>query len=116
MPSLRATVGERLKVFRKLAGLTQEQLAKKASIDPKYVGDLETGRKAPSFEVLEELLRVLNVEPSEFFAFSLKLSKPVADTDEAVLADLVRRAGPTDRRLMADLLKAVLRSRGAEKK
>lgn len=115
MPSLRATVGERLKVFRKLAGLTQEQLARKANIDAKYVGDLETGRKAPSFEVLEELLRVLDVEPYEFFAFSLKPSKGSREPDEAVLSDLVRRAGPADRRLMADLLKAVLRSRGPEK-
>lgn len=116
MPSLRAVVGERLKVFRKMAGLTQEKLAQKAGIDSKYVGDLETGRKAPSFEVLEELFRALDVEPSEFFAFSLKSSKSGREPEEAVLSDLVRRAGPADRRLMADLLKAVLRSRGTEKK
>ena len=57
-----AALATALRTRRKAAGLTQEQMAARAEIDPKYYGSLEnaqgnsTGRAAnPSLQVLRKL-------------------------------------------------------------
>jgi transcriptional regulator with XRE-family HTH domain len=60
-------VGQRIKELRKDLELSQEALALKAEVDRTYVTDVENGRRNVSLEILERLIKALNVSFSEFF-------------------------------------------------
>jgi SOS-response transcriptional repressor LexA len=55
-----STVGKNIKQYRKKAGLTQVELARKATISRSYLGDVENDRYKPSLDVLERIAKALN--------------------------------------------------------
>lgn len=55
-------LGNNIKKYRKLAGLTQEQLAMKIRVTPTYVGFIEQGQRNPSLNTLDKIARTLSVE------------------------------------------------------
>jgi transcriptional regulator with XRE-family HTH domain len=61
--------GMRLRTIRKTAGITQEEAAEKARLNPKYLGQIERGEKRPSFDAIISLAGALQVIPSAFFQF-----------------------------------------------
>lgn len=61
--------GKRLKEIRKAKKLTQEQLAEYIGVDTSSVSNIENGRYFPSSENMDNILKVLNVTPVEFFCF-----------------------------------------------
>jgi transcriptional regulator with XRE-family HTH domain len=67
MSSLRKRFGNRLRKIRRHKDLTQEQLADAVGITPEYLSNLERGVNAPSFETLEKLAQVLEVDVTELF-------------------------------------------------
>ena len=67
MEAMARVFGRRIKAYRRRRGLTQEELGRIAEIDYKYVGSIERGEKAPSFEAAERLARALKVEYHELF-------------------------------------------------
>lgn len=64
---IKQKVGHRIKELRKELELSQEALALKAEVDRTYVTDVENGRRNVSLEILERLIKALNVSVSEFF-------------------------------------------------
>jgi len=56
-----ATVALNLKRLRKAAGMTQEQLARRAKLSHGYVQRLEMGRHDPPVSTLRALARALGV-------------------------------------------------------
>jgi len=55
-----------LKKFRRIAGLTQGQLAKKSGVDVTLISRLERGRRrTAAYETIVRLARALNLEPEE---------------------------------------------------
>lgn len=67
MEAMALVFGRRIKAFRRRRGLTQEELGRIAEIDYKYIGSIERGEKAPSFDAAERLARALKVEYHELF-------------------------------------------------
>ena len=67
MEHVRAVFGRRLRALRKQRGLTQEALGKLARVNYKWIGAVERGEKAPSFDVIVRLAKSLNSEYHEFF-------------------------------------------------
>ena len=65
--NIKLKVGQRIKQLRKELELSQEALALKAEVDRTYVTDVENGRRNVSMEILERLIKALNVSFSEFF-------------------------------------------------
>ena len=59
--------GKRLRTVRRAAKLTQEEVAEKASLNAKYLGQIERGEKHPSFEAVMSLSRALKVSPEILF-------------------------------------------------
>ncbi|MBI5410300.1 MAG: helix-turn-helix transcriptional regulator [Nitrospirae bacterium] len=58
-----AEIGQRIRHWRRLKGLTIEQLSEAAELDPKYLGAVETGRRAnPSYLVLRKIACGLGVD------------------------------------------------------
>ncbi len=60
-------VGQRIKTLRKELDLSQEALALKAEVDRTYVTDVENGRRNVSLEIMERLIKALEVSFAEFF-------------------------------------------------
>lgn len=54
-------LGERVRELRKQAGLTQEELAARASLSANYVGEVERGERNPGAKALFAIARGLSV-------------------------------------------------------
>lgn len=69
--NIKDKVGQRIKELRNELGLSQEALANKAGVDRTYVTDVENGRRNISVELLEKLIKALEVSFQEFFTNNL---------------------------------------------
>jgi transcriptional regulator with XRE-family HTH domain len=80
-------VGKKIKELRKQAGMTQEQLANQAHIDPQHMSRLERGMYFPSLETLELIAQNLGVLLKDLFVF------PEDETAEMLRAKLIDAIG-----------------------
>lgn len=69
MSTLRDRFGKRLRQIRRYKDFTQEQLAEAVGVSVKFIGNIERGKGAPSFETIEKIAEVLGVRVQEFFDF-----------------------------------------------
>ncbi len=67
MGRLRKNFGIRLRQVRLTRGLTQEQLAEKLAVSLNFLNLIERGQRAPSFDTLERIAKVLRTPVAEFF-------------------------------------------------
>jgi transcriptional regulator with XRE-family HTH domain len=65
--NIKDKIGQRIRLLRKERGLSQEALAYEAEVDRTYVTDVENGRRNVSVEILERLIKGLNISIAEFF-------------------------------------------------
>lgn len=61
MTSYKEELGEKIKKARKEKGLTQEQLAELAHIDPKTLIKIEGGKRNPTLKTLNKIAIALKV-------------------------------------------------------
>ena len=61
----RRVLGEALRIYRKQAGMSQEKLAEKAELNPKYLSEVERGRKTISMDALVRIAKSLNIRIRE---------------------------------------------------
>jgi transcriptional regulator with XRE-family HTH domain len=67
MSELKKKFGKKLRMIRRMRDLSQEQLAERAAVSSDFISTLERGLSNASFETLQKLAEVLEVEVSEFF-------------------------------------------------
>ena len=60
-------IGANIRRFRKLRGVTQENLAMSADIDLRYLGGIERGEHNPTVSVIGRLAEALEIHPTELF-------------------------------------------------
>ena len=60
-----AEVGNRIKYFRRLKSISQEELALRANLNPAYFGQVERGVKCPTIDTLCKIASALEVSPGE---------------------------------------------------
>lgn len=60
-------VGSKIRNYRQLAGLTQEQLAEKSDLHPTYIGQIERGEKNLTIQTLGKILAALDTTYEDFF-------------------------------------------------
>jgi transcriptional regulator with XRE-family HTH domain len=58
----RTIIGEKIHRERLSHGWTQEELAEKIDMNPSFLGQVERGLKAASFDTLERLSRIFGME------------------------------------------------------
>ena len=58
----RRIVGQKIRAYRKQAGLSQEKLAEKASLSYKYLGEVERGYVNVSLDSLMRIAKALKVK------------------------------------------------------
>lgn len=59
------TVGERIRVYRKIAGLTQKQLGELSETSETTIKQYETGKRQPRIEQLQKIAPVLKMSVSD---------------------------------------------------
>ena len=57
-------LGANVRRYRKLKGMTQEQLALEVGMERSYISDLERGTRNPSVRALGRLAEALDIQPS----------------------------------------------------
>lgn len=72
------TCGELLRRYRRLAGLTQEELAARSGYSANYIGKLEGGRRRPPPAALEQLCRALGLGDAQRAALRVAPGSPFA--------------------------------------
>lgn len=64
---IKLKIGQRIRFLRKELEISQESLAYKAEVDRTYVTDVENGRRNVSVEILERLIKALDISFNDFF-------------------------------------------------
>ena len=64
----RKLIGEAIRLYRKEAGLTQEKLAERADLNPKYLVEIERGEKIISIEALLRIAKAVKTPIRKFFS------------------------------------------------
>jgi transcriptional regulator with XRE-family HTH domain len=75
------SVGENIRAIREKHGLGQSELAEKANLSAGFLSEIETGKKKPSLDKLEEIASVLGCPPSSLLENADTL---IDDPDPAV--------------------------------
>ena len=81
------SIGERIKIARKSAGLTQLELAKKTDLSRSYIGDIEKDRYNPSVSTLQLIATATNTPLAEL----LPSTKTASSTGRGVRIPVLGR-------------------------
>lgn len=78
---IKQLIGSRIKSIRTKKQLTQENLAERMNINPKYLSSIERGKENPTLNTMILMAEALEVDISEIFKFTqiedFKLRKPL---------------------------------------
>lgn len=66
---LRLCLGKRIKRLRRLARMTQAQMAEKVNLSINYISEIETGTASPTLKTLLKVAQALHIEVKELFHF-----------------------------------------------
>jgi len=68
MTDLRKVLASNMKYYRKVLGMSQAKLAEKAQITDNYIALVETGKRFPSVNILEQIAKALERDTIELFS------------------------------------------------
>lgn len=101
-------VGEGIRHFRKLRGLSQEELASKAELHETYIGKLERSEKVCSVVVLARITSALNLSMVEFFSYIQPVSGEGNDSTLAEIVDRLRSRSINEQKRILKVIDAML--------
>lgn len=81
---LSGVVGQRLKLVREHAGLSQRELARRADLTNGTLSNIEQSKVSPSIVSLEKILSAIPMSLQEFFSEDLEVSPSVYRHDQFV--------------------------------
>ncbi len=99
------TIGARISRLRSEERLTQEELAERMGINPKYLSSIERGKENPTLQTLIKASESLGVEFSEIFSL-LQSEDPVASKEEII--SLLDEADEEQMRVIYRIVKGVV--------
>ena len=88
-------IGEKIKNYRKTAGLTQEQVADYLDVSTPAVNKWEKGNTYPDISLLPAIARLLKIDMNELFSFREELTEKeigqfVNELSEVSLASFIK--------------------------
>jgi transcriptional regulator with XRE-family HTH domain len=95
--------GQSIRLARKVAGLTIEEAAERADISANYLGQLERGKRVPSFETILGLAIACKVRPAAFFKGT---ECPRAEDLRSLCTDTLAKCTPEQLRILYRVLLA----------
>lgn len=97
-------IGKRMARRRKELGLKQYQLCEMIDVNYKYVSNLETGRSAPSLEVIMRLCEALNVTP-DYLLLGADIDGALKDKE---ITDKVDKLSDEGKKLLSGIIDVLL--------
>ena len=67
MTKVQQCLADNMRLYRKLAHLTKEQLAERVETSTNYIGTIKTGKKFPSPQMIDRIASALNIDPLQLF-------------------------------------------------
>ena len=109
--ALTVQTGERIRYFRILKRLSQEELALNAGINPTYIGHIERGLKCPTIDTLSKICTALNVTLSQLLDFDS--NTPIIDNSEAIekISFNIKNLPKEDADRIADIVAEIVKIR-----
>lgn len=104
MTDVKKMIGKQIKTLRQARDMSQEELAEKSSLNPKYLSGIERGKANPTLDVLTRLADALKVGVPELFNYELE-PKELAQ----LVAGLIAEGDEVKLQLAAKVLNAVCR-------
>jgi len=104
--TLREQFGSRVKSLRESKGWTQEYLAEKMDISSNYISCIERGKENPTFDMMEKLVKGLDVKMWQLFDFE---SEQRPKTLKKLLTKIESGMNETELKLAVKLLTALTR-------
>ena len=101
-------VGARIRYFRHLRGLSQEQLALQAGLNTAFLGHLERGLKSPTITTLEKLVNALNITFEELFAEGTSMADPDRELALKQIELLIRDLSSEQLNRLVSIIQAIL--------
>ena len=98
-------IGSRIAEIRKQKSLTQEALAGKMSVSPKYLSSIERGIENPTLKMLVNLADSLEVDIDQIFTF-IQIEDP--KRRKALLESLLKKADEEQLKLAVKVLRVVI--------
>lgn len=92
-------LGQKIRQLRTAQGLSQEELALRAGMNPAHLGHIERGLKSPTIDTISKIADALNVELSQLFDFkreanhttpNAKIISAVSDLNERQQNDVLK--------------------------
>ena len=79
-------IGKIMQNIRKSLGMTQEQVAEKLDLAPRYISDIERDKTKGSLDTLVKLCNIYNVTPT----FILKGYYNLSDYEKKVVLNIIK--------------------------
>ncbi len=89
---LRKNIGKKIKLARTISKYTQEQLAEKLSLSPRYISQLERGIAFGSATTIINICKALNINSDFLFNDLINNETPILDnfTDDKFLENYLK--------------------------
>lgn len=96
-------IGKRIAARRKELGLRQYQVCEMIDVNYKYLSNLETGRSAPSLELIMSLCRALDTTPDRLLTGTDRPNPSAEDIEQKS-----QRLSEQNRRLLSGIIDLML--------
>ncbi|MDR1321976.1 MAG: helix-turn-helix domain-containing protein [Gracilibacteraceae bacterium] len=106
MAKIAGIIGERLRVYRNRAGLSQEKLAEKANLHNTYIGQLERGEKNATLESIEKVARALDL-PFEILFANIIVSERKSEI-AAECYNIIAVLSEKEQKILLNIIKTVI--------
>lgn len=98
-------IGKRIAARRKELGLKQYQVCEMIDVNYKYLSNLETGRSAPSLELIMSLCRALDTTPDRLLTGTD--AQPVSPEN---ITDKINALNEKNRQLLGDFIDLLIKN------
>ena len=109
---IKKILAKNLKEYRRGLGITQPELAERASMSTQYLAMIEIARKFPTADILERLAAALNVSPHELFSVDVSPERAMAQLQHEILDKISKKLDDFDQTVENALDKAIERRGG----
>ena len=107
MADTKLLLGKRIRYLRRLDDLSQEDLAEKAGVSHKYIGEIERGKANLTIDIAEKIAAALNIEMMDLFDYKHEVSQQELKKE---INALIRNAGDDELQKIYRVIKSILKS------
>lgn len=106
MTDIIKTVGNRVRLYRQKAGMSQTELGELAGLHNTYIGQIERGEKSVSIEAIDKIIKALGLPYEIFFA---KITHDNSETHETASEcyDIIVRMDDKNQRLIREIIQNI---------